>query len=203
MKLYSIVPQDRSGKVKWLLYEMGLTFEDIRIDYKKGELQTPEYLAMNPMGQVPVLVDEGEVLLESYAIVQYLADKYPEKKMAPPLSEFKQRARYSQWLFFSLATAEDFFVRYKRLSKMTDDYKSEWGDYIQGKTLAALLTLEKQLEDKEYILGSFSAVDTCLGYAIKTIAKDSFFSDYPRVKGYFERLMKREACIKSEVFKTD
>lgn len=83
MKLYSMVPQDCSGKVRWLLNEMGLPFEEIKVSYRNGDLKTPEYLAKHPLGQVPVLEDGTVTLFESYAIVAYLADKYPEKGMAP------------------------------------------------------------------------------------------------------------------------
>lgn len=201
MKLYSIAPQDCSGKARWMLHELGIPFEDIRLAFKNGDLKTTEYLAKNPIGQAPVLDDDGLVLFESYAIVHYLADKYSEKGLAPPVTNFKQRTTYMQWMFFCTDTVEDFFSRYQKLPKMTEDYKKQWGDYIQDKTQKVMLHLEKQMKEREYILGSFSVVDTCMGYAIDGICEEVFFNDYPHVKAYYERLSKREACIMSEIFK--
>jgi len=203
MKLYSLAPQDCSGKVCWLLNEMGIEFEEIKMDWKKGDLKTTEYLAKHPMGQVPLLEDGDFSLYESYAIVSYLAEKYPEKKMAPAVSDLKERAIYNQWMFFSTDTAEDFFGRHFKLPKMDDEYKKEWGDYIVDKTQKVMSTIEKQLNGKEYLLGAFSAVDTCLGYSLNMVCEETFFNDYPNVKSYYERLTKREACKKSAIFKRD
>ena len=161
MKLYSLAPQDCSGKVRWMLHELGVQFEEIRLNHKNGDHKTPEYHKMNPIGQVPVLDDAGLILFESYAIVHYLADKYSAKGLAPEVTNFKARTAYTQWMFFCTDTAEDFFARYQRLPKMSEEYKKQWGDYIQDKTQKVMLTLEKQFDGHEYLLGSFSAVDTC------------------------------------------
>lgn len=203
MKLYSMIPQDSSGKVRWMLHELEIPFEDIRVSYKKGDTKTPEFLAMNPIGQVPILKDGDLALFESYAIVHYLADKYSEKKLAPAVTNLKERTNYTQWLFFCSNTVEDFFGRFQKLPTMSDDYKKDWGNYIHDKIQKIMTTLSKQLQSQDYILGSFSAVDTCLGYALDSVSEEPFFKDYPVVVSYFNRLQSREACVKSEVFKRD
>lgn len=83
MKLYSMVPQDCSGKVRWLLLELGVPFEEERLSYRAGDLKTESYLAKHPIGQVPVLEDGTQTVYESYAIVAYLADKYIDRGLAP------------------------------------------------------------------------------------------------------------------------
>ena len=198
MKLYSLAPQDCSGKVKWLLLEMGIPFEDVKLNYKNGDTKTEEYLKKHPLGQVPVLEDGDLTLIESYAIVAYLADKYPEKKMAPQANDLHARALYYQWLFFSKGSVEEFFARNFRLAKMTEEYRKDWGQHTIDKTQLVLKAIEKQLHDKEYILGNFTAVDVCLGYALDS--EETLLNDFPLVKSYYKRLSERKACVESGIF---
>lgn len=198
MKLYSLAPQDCSGKVKWLLLEMGIPFEEVKLNYKNGDLKTEEYLKKHPLGQVPVLEDGDLTMIESYAIVAYLADKYPDKKMAPEAKNLAERASYYQWLFFSRNSVEEFLTRNFRLPKMNDEYRKDWGQYIIDKTQLVLKALEKQLAGKDYILGNFSAVDVCLGYAIES--EEALLNDFPAIKSYLKRLSERKACIESGIF---
>lgn len=201
MKLYSFVPQDCSGKVRWLLLELGVSFQEQKISYKAGDTKTAEYLQKHPLGQVPVLEDGTLTLFESYAIVAYLADKYLDQGLAPDVKNMVQRGEYHKWMFFSSDSAGAFFSKYHKLSKMTDDYLKEWGDHVRSKTQMVLLTLEKQLAHQDYILGKFSAVDICLGYELDSMSEEGLFKDFPKVSAYFERLKNREACLRSEIFK--
>ena len=201
MKLYAMAPQDCSGKVRWLLLELGLPFENIYLSHKNGDFKTDAYLAKQPLGQVPVLEDGPVTMFESQAIVAYLADKYGDKGLAPDPKNFEQRASYYQWLAFSTNSADAFFGKFQRLSKMSEEYRNEWGPYIQAKTIKVMAAIENQLKGRDYILGSFSAVDCALGYSIDGIAEEKFLGDFPLTRAYYERLSKREACVKSEIFK--
>lgn len=205
MKLYSFVPQDCSGKVRWLLLELGVPFEDTRMNFKAGETKTPEYLAKHPLGQVPVLEDGDISIFESFAIVAYLADKFSDKGLAPSANDFAKRAEYYQWMFFTANSAENYFNKYQKLSKMTDEYRTQWEDHIRQKLQMVLGTIESQLGKTKkadgYLLGTFSAVDTCMGYALDSIREEPFFNDYPNIRDYYAKLAKRDACVKSEIFK--
>ena len=75
MKLYGFAPT-RTIRALWMLRELDLDFEYVQVDVTKGEHRRLEFLAMNPAGKVPVLVDDDLVLSESVAIVLYLAEKY-------------------------------------------------------------------------------------------------------------------------------
>jgi glutathione S-transferase len=201
INLYYLSPRDCSGKVRWLLEELNVPYNLIGLDWKSGDLKTAEYLEKNPIGQVPVIEDGDVTLFESYGIVAYLADKYLEKGLAPKFEDSKARGRYYQWLFFAVDTADDFFTRFFNLEKsFTEHYKKNWEEYIRDKTQKVLGAVEKQLDGKEYILGGFSAADTALGYSLWSVSDESFFGDFPRTKAYFERLKKRPAAVRSEIF---
>src|SRR5438045_243014 len=99
IRMTSIDTFDRSAKPRWLLLELGLSFEDHRLNPKAGDLDSPEFLRLNPMGRVPVLEIGDAVLFESGAICLFLADLHPEGGLAPPPSS-PLRPEYLQWMLF-------------------------------------------------------------------------------------------------------
>ena len=81
MKLY-FAPRTRAVRARWLLEELGVPYELIKLDLARQENTTPAYLAVHPLGEVPALVDGDVTLLESLAICLHLADRFPEKHLA-------------------------------------------------------------------------------------------------------------------------
>jgi glutathione S-transferase len=87
IRLHGNAPFDRGGKVRWLLREMGVTYEDRWLDSEKNEIESPAFLKLNPMGRIPVAEIGDRVLFESGAICAYLSDLHLDKGMAPALTE--------------------------------------------------------------------------------------------------------------------
>jgi glutathione S-transferase len=97
LKLYNAPHSTCSQKVRICLHEKGLPFEDIKLDLGKGKDQLkPEYLKLNPNGVVPTLVDDGEVIVDSSVICEYLDEKYPAPKLTP--DNIAQRAKMRAWM---------------------------------------------------------------------------------------------------------
>src|SRR3954462_5794306 len=103
-------PRSRSISAIWLLEETGLPYERVLTDISIGEQKRPEYLAINPMGKVPGLQDGDAALGEAAAICAYIADRYPETKLAPDVTD-PLRAKYLQWLFFSPGCIEPAIIQ--------------------------------------------------------------------------------------------
>src|SRR5918912_4261062 len=78
------------------LEEVGVPFEPVKVALAKGEQRTPEYLALNPKGRVPVLVEDGWVLTENAAILPYIAQRFGGGKLWP--SDPKEAARVAEWI---------------------------------------------------------------------------------------------------------
>ncbi|MFK4536769.1 glutathione S-transferase [Bradyrhizobium ottawaense] len=93
-------PRSRSFTTLWLMEESGLPYERVLTDISTGAQKAPDFLRVNPMGKVPALSDGDAALGEAAAICAYIADRYPETKLAPAVTD-PRRARYLQWLFFS------------------------------------------------------------------------------------------------------
>src|SRR5260370_18279946 len=98
MKLYWS-PRSRSFSSLWLMEETGQPYERVLTDISTGAQKAPEFLSINPMGKVPALRDGDATLAEAAAICAYVAERYPEAKLAPPLGD-PLRAKYLYWLFF-------------------------------------------------------------------------------------------------------
>jgi len=101
MKLYVFPPSPRAFKVLALANHLGLGYELKIVDLTKGEQLRPEFVALNPNKKMPVLEDDGFVLWESNAILQYLAEKRPGSGLLP--SDSRQRAEVNRWQFWEIA----------------------------------------------------------------------------------------------------
>lgn len=97
-------PMSRARNVLWMLEECEAECELIPLDFATT-MKSPDYLAINPMGQVPALVDGDTVVTELLAILAHLADKYPHKRLAPAVGS-AERGAYYRWLFFAAGAAE-------------------------------------------------------------------------------------------------
>ncbi len=109
MKLYWS-PRTRSFTTLWLMEETGQPYERVLTDISTGAQRTPDYLAINPMGKVPALQDGDATLAEASAICAYVAERYPEAKLAPAVGD-PRRARYLYWLFFAPSCIEPAIVQ--------------------------------------------------------------------------------------------
>ena len=97
-------PNSRASRVLWALKELGVDYENQPLDFRKGETNTPDYLAMNPMPTLPTLKDGDVVVHESCAINLHLARTYPGGNL-PKLSE-KEMCEATQWSFWAMWNIE-------------------------------------------------------------------------------------------------
>ncbi|MGE5714972.1 MAG: glutathione S-transferase family protein, partial [Betaproteobacteria bacterium] len=103
-----------------LLEEIGAPFELVLVDRASAAHKKPDYLKLNPNGQIPVLVDGDFVLYETAAIALYLADRFVEKKLAPPPGT-RERAHYYQWMVWCTNTLQAMMMHFFYPERMVDD----------------------------------------------------------------------------------
>ncbi|NGX96779.1 MAG: glutathione S-transferase family protein [Candidatus Afipia apatlaquensis] len=156
MKLYWS-PRSRSFSGLWLMEETGQPYERVLTDISTGAQKTPEFLAVNPMGKVPALKDGDVSIAEASAICAYVADCYPEAKLAPPIGD-PRRGKYLQWLFFSPGCIEPAIIQiFTKIDVPTST--AAWGSATQ-----VFDVLDAALEKGPYLLGeTFSAADIMIG----------------------------------------
>jgi glutathione S-transferase len=96
--LYHASHSTCSQKVRLVLHEKGLKFDDVKLDLGKKDQLKPEYLSLNPNGVVPTLVDDGIPIIESSVICEYLDEKYPQNPLTP--ADLVERARMRAWMHY-------------------------------------------------------------------------------------------------------
>jgi glutathione S-transferase len=137
--------------------ETGQPYERVLTDISTGAQKTPEFRAINPMGKVPAIQDGDATLAEAAAICAYVAEKYPQAKLAPPPGDPK-RAKYLYWLFFSPGCIEPAMVQLATKIEMSS-VAAGWGDAQR-----VFDVLDAALEKGPWILGDrFSAADIIIG----------------------------------------
>ncbi|BBM81820.1 glutathione S-transferase family protein [Candidatus Uabimicrobium amorphum] len=200
IKIYFFGPMDRSGRVRWLLAEMGVAYEDHRLDYQKQEHKSEEYLKINPLGAIPAIEEDGKVLTESGAICVYLADKYQDKQLAPALDS-PHRGKFMQWMFMIPASIEPILNDGFKSSQLPEDERNKAFAQIVEKFNPVLDMISDHLGEQDYFIDNkFSAVDVMLASTLNWANNFKLIQDRPNVESYLARMKDREAAQKVGVF---
>jgi len=193
MKLYYF-PSPNPQKIRFALNELGIECEDVPIDLLKREQRTPEFLALNPYGRVPVLVDGELKLWESHAILAYLGEK--TGKLWP--TTVAGRADALRWLFFltSALSPPITDIVFNRIAVRLSGGTPDEAAIARGEKALPdpLRVVEQHLASRKWMLGDFSLVDCDYGPTFNVLEKAGFgFKDFPRVKDYLEAIRLRRA----------
>jgi len=189
MKLY-YSPGACSLSPHIVLREAGLAFDAEAVDLGAKKTESgADYKAINPKGAVPALqLDNGQVLTEGSAIVQYIADQKPATKLAPAAGTL-ERYRLQEWLNYIASEIHKGFSPLFN-PKATD----EWKQVVKDNLAAKFDYLSKQLQGKDYLMGAFSVADaylfTILGWS-KHLNID--LAKWPVLSQYVERVGARPA----------
>lgn len=158
--------KSRAGRTVWALEEIGLDYEQVHVDYRRGGTRTPGYLAVNPNGRIPTLVDGNLVLYESMAINHYLADRY-DGGIRP--IEPADRARALMWSFWSTNETESLLrplIR-NRLAVHPSDRDPASADRVELLLERPLSILNEHLSDKTYLVDErFSVADINVAFGL-------------------------------------
>jgi glutathione S-transferase len=178
LKLYG-GSRSRASIVQWYLEELGVPYDYVLLDMQAGEHRQPDYLAINPMGKVPAIVDEDFQLWESGAILLYLAQKYGN------LNRLEEQATIAQWILFANATlGPGIFVEASREREMPKLFPP----------------LEQRLQNQPFLLGDqFSVADVAVGSYLSyiPIMLQLDLSEYSAISDYIKRLGERAAFQKT------
>jgi glutathione S-transferase len=188
-RLYDYLPSGNGYKVRLVLRRLGLPYELVELDIKHGATRTPEFLALNPNGRIPLLEIPGQgVLAESHAIIAFLAegsDLVPADRL--------DRARMWQWLCFeqynlepNLGTARFWLASLRRS-------EAELGERLEEKRRnghAALAVLEQGLAGRRFLVGERCSLADLALYAYTHVAPEGGFdlAPYPAIRAWCDRV---------------
>lgn len=153
LTLYT-VPKSRGISVVWMLKECGAAFDTVLLSYG-DTIKSADYLAINPMGKVPALKADDTVITEAAAIVTFLAEQFPERKLIPAADSLA-RGEYYRWLCFAINLE---YAAFDRLFQAPSDEQRRTS-IGYGDLDTAFGALREHLAQHEFIVGNqFSALD--------------------------------------------
>ena len=180
-------PMSRGQTIRWMLEEIGQPYDTEILGYGTS-MKDPAYLAVNPMGKVPAIRHKNKVVTEVAAICCYLADAFPDAKLAPPPAE---RADYYRWIFFTSGPIEAAFSNKAAGWEPTPERQRMFG---YGNYDLAIGTLESALDGKEFLAADyFTAADLYVGANVNFMLAFNLLEPRPVFVDYARRMTDRPA----------
>ncbi len=183
-------------RVLWLLEELGVPYDLVTYDFFNKSLRDPDYLRLSPAGRVPALEVDGQPMVESGAMVEYLCELYPEAGLgrAPGTPE---RQSWLDWLHYAETIGQ-------HGANLTQGHIVLYEDWMRSPTQIGLETkrlakvlgrIEAHLSDgRDWLMASgFSGVDCAVGYTVWLAQYFVRFDDMPHLAAYFARILARPA----------
>ncbi len=197
IKLY-FAPRTRAVRILWLLEELGLPYELARVDFKPTTDRF--FIQDTPTGKLPTIEDDGLVMAESGAIIEYILEKYGEGRLAPPPGS-PARPAYLQWFHFAESTAFPpmGIVVWLTVYRTDADKHPDVVADATSRTQAGLDQVEAALAGNDYILGQeFTAADIMLGFTLYAGQILNLLDErHVNIAAYLQRLGKRPALQKA------
>jgi glutathione S-transferase len=196
--MYTVYGDYNSGncyKIKLMLNLLGIKYKWVAVDILNGETQTPEFLAKNPNGKIPVLeLEDGTCLWESNAILNFLADGSAYLPSEPRL-----RTQVLQWQFFEQYSHEPCIAVARFIQFYLGLPEERLGEYhaMQKAGYRALAVMEQQLKRTPFLVGeTFSIADIAL-YAYTHVAYQGGFdlAPYPAIQQWLDRVAEQPGYI--------
>jgi len=190
-------PTTRSFRIRWLLRELELSYEERVLDYYSRDRHQPDYRRINPMGSVPAMEDGGLVLTESGAIINYILDRYAQGRFSHEAGSH-QAASVDEWMYWS----EGLFAVHQRIywdhcarppGCIIDPIPSV-GQEAKRQALRYAGMLEAALRDDGFIVGDgLTGADFMLSFPLLLANLEGWFKNLPKIRAYVERFAARPA----------
>jgi len=186
-------PRSRTMRVLWMAAELGLDYSHVPLAFDNPELKSSAFLALNPAGAVPMIVDGEVVLSESMAINLYLAKRYGSPALYP--SEAAAEAQLWRWSLWAQGHLEPFVQKDALLAGMRTAMAGPGARAIG----AALTTLERALGGRDWLAaGRFTAADlNVAGVLSPSRSRELNLSAFPSVAAWLARCYGRPAAVET------
>jgi glutathione S-transferase len=193
LKLYGGA-KNRGRRCYWLAKELGLEIEAVEIDLASGQHKSPDFLKLNPNGQVPVLDDDGFILYESLAINLYLAKKHGGA-IAPASPQ--EEALFTQWSLWVVNEIEHLLIEIleHRMMLPEGERNPALADHAWTRLQKPLGVLEQTLTERDYLVGNrFTVADLNVSIVMSLINRLSLdITRYPNVRAWLDTCLGRPA----------
>ncbi|RKH72511.1 glutathione S-transferase family protein [Corallococcus aberystwythensis] len=194
MKLY-FAPRTRAVRPRWLLEELGVPYELVRVDLARQEDTAPAYLAVHPLGELPALVDGEVTLLDSLSSCLHLGDRFPEKPFAPPVGS-AERGPYYKWMVFAETTLDSVVMEFYRDAQAPAEREPSDAavEKHRARLTAVLDVIQRGLGGREFLVGeTFTAADVVMASILHLANHLMLLDGHPRLVEYVRRHSQRPA----------
>lgn len=182
-------PMSRGRIARWMLEEIGQPYDTVVLDYGTS-MKAPAYLAVNPMGKVPALVHDGQIITEGGAICTYLAETFPEAGLMSA-----HRGTFLRWMFFGAGPLEQAVVNGSMGWLPPPEKKGRVG---YGSMEDVVATLSGHLDANAHFCGeAFTAVDVYVGSQIGWGLGFGTLPATPELVAYWDRIKTRPALARA------
>jgi glutathione S-transferase len=199
IKLYGVA-RSRALRCLWMLEELGVPYENVKVSFADGGTRKPDYLRVNPNGHIPALDDDGVVLFESLAINLYLARKYDQGKGLWP-GTVADEGRLFQWSLWAMTELEEPLLTGLMHKVILPEAQRDAAKAADANERAKkpLGILDAALAGRDHLLGSsFTAADLNVAgvMSFARLAKVDLAAT-PNVKAWLERCWARPAVARA------
>ena len=205
----------RSFRILWALEELGVDYQ-VEFYQRSASYAAPEILKnIHPLGKAPILVDDGDVIVESAVILDYLQQQYDRLQQFKP-QQAKDQRQYDYWMHYAEGSLMPLLVMTLVMNnvskhvpwvirpiaeKITDGVK---GGFIRPRVKEHILYLEQYLSEHDYFAGEFSFADIQMAFPLIALQK-RLHGKYPNIQAFVQRIQERAAfqrdeqkCLESE-----
>lgn len=199
LKIYGVAVS-RAARPLWVAQELGLAYEHVPVPFAGGATRTPEFLALNPNGHIPVVDDNGVVVWESMACALYLAERFKAADGTRLAGQTPaEQAEILRWTFWAVTECEKdaLSVLMHRVAMPADRRKPELADEAERRLVAPLKVLEQHLAKPGYafLAGErFTVADICLASVLAWIKPaPQLLAACPQAAAWLDRCLDRPA----------
>lgn len=198
----------RSFRILWALEELGVDYQ-VEFYQRSASYAAPEILKnIHPLGKAPILVDDGDVIVESAVILDYLQQQYDRLQQFKP-QQAKDQRQYDYWMHYAEGSLMPLLVMTLVMNnvskhvpwvirpiaeKITDGVK---GGFIRPRVKEHILYLEQYLSEHDYFAGEFSFADIQMAFPLIALQK-RLYGKYPNIQAFVQRIQERAAFQRAE-----
>ncbi len=202
LKIYGIAAS-RAIRPLWVAEEMGLSYEHIAQRYQGGATHTPEFLALNPNGHIPVLDDDGIIVWESMACALYLARRFGANQsgsIAP--HTHSEEAQSLRWTFWTVTELEKdaLTVLMHRLAMPAEQRKPELAQAAEKRLATPLRVLEQHLQGHRFMAGErFTVADVTVSSVVNWVRPAAaLLASLPHTQAWLQGCLARPAYVRAK-----
>ncbi|RZG85110.1 glutathione S-transferase [Acinetobacter venetianus] len=199
----------RSFRILWALEELGIDDYQVELYQRTSSYAAPEDLKqIHPLGKAPILVDDGDVIVESAVILDYLQQRYDQQQQFRP-QDLKDQRQYYYWMHYAEGSLMPLLVMTLVMNnvskhvpwivrpvaeKITDEVKA---GFVRPRVKEHILYLEQYLSKHDYFAGEFSFADIQMAFPLIALQK-RLHGKYPNIQAFVQRIQQRSAFQKAE-----